>query len=217
MTYLTWGEIKRQIQNKHGIEGDKDYPEQELIDIANKAINKVEAHIIKLQQDYFLTVHSINVLGGQLEYDLPNDIYAYKIRRVFLPKGQPVYRAVNLNDMMDESKFRYQILNHSDGQRKLTLNKSIGDTTLKIYYTRNANKLTLLGGDGQIVDIMEYADAVMDRMSYMIEFKDKSPTVQLALNDYNESISDLTNSLAMSVNDENTEMEANTEFMDDHI
>jgi hypothetical protein len=83
MSYLTWGEIRNEVQKEYGIEGDPDYDEQELINMANRAINRVESRVIQLQQDYFLTVAEIDVTENVLEYDLPDDIYGQKIRRIF--------------------------------------------------------------------------------------------------------------------------------------
>lgn len=231
MEYLTWGDIKAEVQKDLGIEGDPDYDEQELINICNRGINRVESRVLQLQQDYFLTKLSpnISVTAGVVEYDLPSDIYANKIRRIFWEQDgynrKRLYRAINIDDMEEmrdfdsydyKKKLRYMILNSASGGRKITLSYSDADAELIIYYTRNANRFTVTGGDDQECDIPEFADAVIAYMKYQIEFKDKSPTLSAAKQDYVEIMQELTSSLGQAVNDEDMMIEPDTEIWDDH-
>lgn len=230
MAYLTWGDIKAEVQKDLGIEGDPDYDEQELVNICNRGINRVESRVIQLQQDYFLTKASpIAVTAGVLEYDLPDDIYANKIRRIFWEENgynrKRLYRATNIDDMEEmqggdsydyTKKLRYMILNSNSGGRKITLSYSNSDANITIYYTRNANRFTVTGGESQICDIPEFVDAVVAYMKYQIEFKDKSPTLSAAKQDYIEIMQELTHSLGQAVNDEDMMIEPDTEIWDDH-
>ena len=221
MQNLTWKEIRAIIQRKHGIEADDSFTEPELIEICNEGINKVESRIINLQADYFLTFDTIDVVAGQTQYDLPSDIYASKIRRMFYqPDGhteRKLYRAKNLDNMVDKYKMKYIVLNSATG-RKITLNNTPEkDGVITIYYTRNANRFTEAGGENQVCDIPEYIDAVIAWMSYRIEWKDKSPTTQLTLAEYNNIINELTETLAVAYNDEDHSIEPDLDFHNDHI
>lgn len=230
MDFLTWGDIKAEVQKDHGIEGDPDYDEQELINLCNRAINRVESRVIQLQQDYFLVrANPIPVTSGVTEYDIPSDIYGNKIRRVFWNQEgynrKRLYRATNIDDMEEmrdyssydyKKKLRYMILNDAVNGRKITLSYSDSDANLIIYYTRNANRFTVTGGNGQICDIPEFADAVIAHMKYSIEKKDKSPTTVASKQDYIEIMEELTSSLGQAVNDEDTTIEPDSEIWEDH-
>jgi hypothetical protein len=231
MEFLTWGDIKSEVQKDHNIEGDPEYDEQELINMCNRAINRVEARIIGLQQDYFLTkAPVINVPAGDLEVAIPSDIYANKIRRVFWKTAsynkKRLYRATNIDDMEQEyantgsyeefKKLRYMILNDGTAGRRIVLSYSRDASEITIYYTRNANRFTLAGGDSQICDIPEYADGVIAYMKYLVEMKDKSPTVGATKQDYIDIMKELTDGLAQAVNDEDMMIEPDTEIFDDH-
>lgn len=229
MQYLTWGQIKTEVQKEYGIEGDPDYDETELVNMANRAINRVESRILQLQQDYFLDKTTIPVVNGTLEYNLPDDIYAYKIRRVFWEEAgfstRRLYRATNIDDMEDrqnfgyyayDKKLRYMILNDAINGPKITLSYSNADATLIVYYTRNAARFTDTDGDAQVCDIPEFADAVIAYMGYLVEMKDKSPTVGAKKQDYIDIITELTSSLGQAVNDEDMMIEPDTEIYDDH-
>lgn len=231
MTLLTWKEIKEKIQRKHGIETDESYDEFELIDIANEAINMVESEVITLQQDYFLTRATIQLIEGESEYDLPADIFANKIRRIFYKEPDRVKyklkRAKDLDDINSEvgqydynylKERKYIIINLGPNQRKILLShapKASGE--MELYYTRNSNRFTVAGGDSQVCDIPEFADAVMAWMSYLIEFKDKSPTTTLAKEDYNIIINNLRRTLTKAVADEDNSIDPDTEFYDNHV
>ena len=230
MDLLTWGDIKQDIQETHGIETDASYTEQELINMYNKAQTIIESEVIKLQQDYFLAKTSFAVTKGITTYDLPSDIYGYKIRRTWWEESglnkQKLWRATNLDDMEREltyyqtnynKKLRYIILNPSAGNAQLELSYSENDATIIMYYTRNPIKFTVNNGDSQVCDIPEFADAIKAHMSYQIEWKDKSPTLEHTKQDFKEMLSYLTNSLAVSVNDEDTMIEPDTELFDEHV
>jgi hypothetical protein len=231
MEFLTWGEIKAEVQKDHGIEGDPDYDEQELINLCNRAINRVESRVLQLQQDYFLVkADPLAVTAGQVEYDLPSDIYANKIRRIFWDEPnynrRRLWRATNIDDMEETNKYgntydydkklRYMIFNSSSGGRKITLSYSAVDANLIIYYTRNANRFNAVDGDAQVCDIPEFVDAVIAHMKYSIEKKDKSPTTAVSKQDYIEIMTELTSSLGVAVNDEDQTIEPDAQIWEDH-
>ena len=230
MQYLTWGEIKAEVQKDHGIEGDPEYDEQELVNLCNRAINRVESRVIQLQQDYFLSRTDIAVISGTTEYTLPSDIYANKVRRIFWKEDgynpRRLWRATDIDDMERTSgydsydhtkKLRYMIINNSLTGPAITLSYSTIDATLAVYYTRNANRFNAQDGDGQICDIPEFADAVIAYMKYLVELKDKSPTVGATKQDYVDIMTELTSSLAQAVNDEDMTIQPDMEIYDDHI
>jgi hypothetical protein len=230
MEFLTWGDIKAEVQKDKGIEGDPDYDEQELVNMCNRGINRVEARILQLQQDYFITkADPIVITKDVLEYDLPSDIYSNKIRRIFWKQDgynrKRLWRATDIDEMEEQAdygtnlysrKLRYMILNSAASGRKLTLNYVDSDAELIVYYTRNSNSFTATGGDAQICDIPEYADAVVAYMKYVVDLKDKSPTTGASKQDYLEIMDELTSSLAVAVNDEDNEVELDTTIWDDH-
>lgn len=233
MEYLTWGQIKAEVQKDHGIEGDPDYDEQELINLANRSINIVEARLMSLQQDYFISTAEVPVTNGVTEYDLPSDIYASKIRRVFWDQEgynvKRLYRATNIDEMEVQNnyygyytteykrKLRYMIINTSPTNRKIRLSYSDSDATLKVYYTRNANRFTVTGGDTQVCDIPEFSDAVIAYMKYLIELKDKSPTTESTKRDFDEIMQLMVTNMSTAVNDEDTMINPDTEIYDDHV
>jgi hypothetical protein len=215
MRTWTWGELKSNLQKMHGIETDQSYDEQELLDMANKAINKVESKIINLNQDYFLENEELAVVAGQASYDLPESIYASKLRRLFQTKGtttKKLFRIKDLDATISNNSTQYLILNSATGRKIKLFPTPSEDSTIEIYFTRNARELTLSGGDSQLCDIPEYAHAVLAYMSYLVEFKDKSPTTPLAKQDYMEQIQEMTETLATGIDDEDNSIEPDAEF-----
>jgi hypothetical protein len=215
MKLWTWGELKGLVKRQHGIEIDTDYDEPELIEIANRAINKVESKIILLSQDYFITSESMAITSGQSQYDLPDDIYAKKIRLVQVEKDNKTMtlkRIRNLEEVSKKTGLKYLITNSPTG-RKMSLFPTPEDNyQMNIWYTRNANRLEENLGDSQIIDIPEYIDAVIAYMAYLIEKKDKSPTTAIAKQDYMEIEKDMIAALAQGVDDEDTEIEPDMDF-----
>jgi hypothetical protein len=179
MKLWTYGELKQKIELELDLQ-DEDFVEpDELIGYVNKAISFAESAILKIDEDYFLSVMHLPLVSGQAEYDYPFDIYAYKVRGIEYSAGSTIYpvnrfRRMNKFDSVQMANFNpgnlyysYTTINKSpDGRAKLVLIPASKMTAqlsyppelnqssapMKLFYIRHANRVPLLG---QIVPVYE--------------------------------------------------------------
>jgi len=220
MKKWTWGEIKSFIKSKHDLENEE-IDEPELIQMCNSGINLVEAKVVSLQQDYFLAHKSITIDTNESEYELPDEIYATKIRRINATINNKYYHTVKqLRDLSDipsikGGNFKYKIFSSSTGRKMKLFPTPVQSGKLDIYYTRNANRIELNGGDSQICDIPEFIDTVLLYMTMKVYEKDMSPMLQFAREEFRESKDLLTQTLSKGINDEDNEILPDLEFYED--
>jgi hypothetical protein len=87
--YYTWGEIWQTFQDSEvDLELEDFVDKDEAREWANEAIDEIEAEILTLYEDYFLTLEELDFNVGQDEVPLPENIYAMKIRAIWYKGGQ---------------------------------------------------------------------------------------------------------------------------------
>lgn len=86
--YYTWGEIWQTFQDSEvDLELEDFVDKDEAREWANEAIDEIEAEILTLYEDYFLTLQELDFNAGQDEVALPSNIYAMKIRSLWYKGG----------------------------------------------------------------------------------------------------------------------------------
>lgn len=175
MRSWTLNEIRTKIEKDLDLEGEDFIQSEELIGYINEAIDEAEADIHTTYEDYFLTRAYLPVVSGTNSYDLPENIYAQKIRNIMFRDQADIYEIKRLRpeDMfyqieLDEqyagsnSAYRYYLMNDSAaGGVKLKFSPPMLDTgtqLVRISYLRNANRLEL---DADICDIPEFISFVI--------------------------------------------------------
>jgi hypothetical protein len=140
----------------------------EMIGYFNDGLADAESELQSLNQDYFLTKYYLPLVSGTQRYDLPDNIYANKIRGLFFQSGNINYpvnqirRANKFEKMMmtdqyaPNADYSYVLVNDGAGQAKLELHPTSRDTAIyppqdgastpiTMWYIRNCARVPLVG------------------------------------------------------------------------
>jgi hypothetical protein len=163
----TLDDLKNRVKQELDTEDEDFISEAELLGYIRRAVNSAENIVLTLYEDYFLAKpHTITLVSGQSEYDLPATIYAQKIRKLIYDQGSTstrylVRKIKRLEDTATIEPFddyRYLLTNDPTGV-KLTIYptpQSSGET-LRLWFLRNAKELSV-GTD--VIDIPEAYDYI---------------------------------------------------------
>lgn len=193
MKYWTYSEIRTKVRADLGIEQETFVTPDELLGYVNEAIDMIESEIHTLYEDYFLTRKSYTITTGLVEYSLPENIYAMKIRSIIFRDGTDVYtikRYKNRIDMFEQLEYQnfveddvyqYIIFNDADAAgpmiQLVPSPKVTADSAMKVYYIRNAARME---NDASICDIPEFTNVVVQYAKMMCYEKESDPRYDLA-------------------------------------
>lgn len=124
MRVWTYEEVRRKVERDLDIEEELFIVPEELKGYCNEAIEEAEALILKINEDYFLTMAPVRLVAGRGVYSLPPDIYGAKIRSVHYQNGPLYYEVPRLRD--------HRKFNDLD-----LFNSSASAPTEYFYYLRN--------------------------------------------------------------------------------
>lgn len=191
----------------------------EFKEYMNDAIDQAEQSIHALYEDYFLARATLTFTQGQEELDLPEGIYAHKIRRFLYRNGTERY---TISRMRDWKKFEEYELNDgfNDGalHQYFLLNNTVPKILIvpaptvtgnfgKIWYIRQANRII---NDTDLCDIPESNKFIMAYLRLKIMEKDRDPLLSKAAADLAEERKFLEDTLASMVPDTDNTIEADT-------
>lgn len=194
MRYPTYGELKERVEKELEIQDETFVSPTELLSYFNQAIDDAEQTIHTLYEDYFLTSENLALVIGQSEYDLPEDIYANKIRSVIYTKGTTSYEIERIRDMRKFKEIAIeQISPSTDGYRYILKNPSGADgiklvlypasretdsAAVTVWYLRNATRAET---DSSVCDIPEFSSYVVQFVKVMVMTKEMHPGLPLAI------------------------------------
>jgi hypothetical protein len=196
MRFWTWSEIRTKIEQECDLEDEDFVRRDELLAYANEAIDEAEAEIHTLYEDYFLKYRDLAVVANDEFFSLTTlvpDIYADKIRRLIFTQtgGTTTYTVTRLKDWKKfEEKaasdaqsttdlYQYFILNQTAGNPQIMLvPKAHESGTLRVWYLRNANRLTV---DADLCDIPEFVNFIFAHMKVKVYGKEGHPGYSDAL------------------------------------
>lgn len=224
--YWTLAEIKDKVKKDLDIEAEVFVRPEELVSYINEAIDEAEAEIHALYEDYFLNSATITLVSGQEEYDLPDDIYAHKIRRAIYNNGGSVY---TINRIRDWHKFEVKALSDnfatSDLYQFFIKNPTAGSPKfliiptaresgafVQLWYLRNANRLS---DDADICDIPEFINYIFRKVMVLVYAKEGHPMLAAAGADLNMERTRMLGVLAAMVPDAENEIELDTSFYEE--
>jgi hypothetical protein len=174
MELLTLSAIRSKIQVELALEDEDFVEDSELNSYINEGIDEAEAEIHAIYEDYFLNKSTLTLVNAQEEYDLPEDIYAFKIRAMIYKNGNRVYPirrlrnwnkfedyAINAINPSSQEEYEYLILNATAGNQKIVLSPPAQESGayVTLWYIRNAMKLV---DDDDVCDIPEFVDFVIE-------------------------------------------------------
>ena len=171
MQYPSFSDIRTKVERELDLEAEEFIQPLEFQSYVNDAIDEAEAEIHKLGLDdmYFLSKANIALTTGEDEYALPSNIYANKIVRLVYANGSTIYTIFRLRGHMRFEQieqinqygtatdfYRFMVTNDSTtaGPRLVIFPaaKETSTTNVKIWYIRNANRMT---ADTDLCDIPE--------------------------------------------------------------
>lgn len=219
-TFWTYAMIKAKVEQDLALEDEVFIEPDEMLGYVNEAIDEAEAEIHSLYEDYFLKRAPLTLVNGQEEYDLPEDIYANKIRRLIYKNGSDVYKITRLRDWKkfenyaiesvnnSSTIYAYFIINQNPGESKILLTPpaKVDGAYVTIWYIRNANRLV---DDDDICDIPEFINFVLQYTKVRCYEKEAGhPNMQKAMQDLEQQRLQMTGTLAQMVPDGDNEIEA---------
>lgn len=167
--------IKAKVQKDLNLEDEIFIEGDEFLGYVNEGIREAEAeiHKLSLEDDYFLTRETITLAQGTAEYDMPDNIYASKIRAMIFNDGvtrYPIHRLrgtkafmnfTDLNATSSSDYLSYLIFNDTAaGGDKISFAPvpTVSGAYITMFYIRNANQLV---ADSDICDIPEFINFVL--------------------------------------------------------
>ena len=231
--FWTWAELRDEVMAEFDLEEETFIDEPELLQYANEAIDRAEQEVMGLYEDYFLTNSVLTLVSGTREYSLTTvapDIYAHKIRRMIYENGSQVYKIARIQDW---KKFERMALNSVNNSASLLdyflVNKVPGHPAINfvptpresgafvtIWYIRQANRLE---APGDILDIPEARNYVVEYMKMKCDKKEKRSHGQVPSGDYPEVLNEMTKlhgTLAAMVPDAENLIEADYSHYEEH-
>lgn len=226
MRFWTYKEIKEKVLRDLDMEGETFVTPAELLGYANEAIDEVERQIHTLYEDYFVARSTIDLVAGQEEYSIPDNIYGLKIRQIIFRQGNEIW---NLHRLKNWHKFSiyeqekanttatknygYFILNQSAGNPKIIITPTPNQIgTLQIWYIRNASELV---NDSSVCDIPEAVNYVMAFMKMRCMEKEFHPNLQKAITDVEQQKADTLMTLNEMYADNSNEIEPDFRLYND--
>jgi hypothetical protein len=228
MRYWTLDEVRQKIESDLDLLEEPDIlSPNELVGYLNDAIDTVEQHFIKLG-DYFLaTTDRIELIEDQAEYDLPEDIYATKIRQILCDDDYVVrqlkdIKKIPLAEDNSGSEYTYMLINNNiSGSRPrirlFPVPKKGDGEYIQVYYTRNATRILSEDDGSQLVDVPEAMLFILCYIKMRIYEKEKNMAMYQS---YKEELAEhkqnLMDALAARIDDEDNVIEPDTSLFDEH-
>lgn len=219
--YNTWETVKATILRETDCEDEDFVTATELMEYANEAIDEIEKKIHDIGEDYFLQRSTLTLVNGTEEYSLPSDIYAHKIREIIYRNGSIVYPMKRIRDWKKFEEYEaqkataggtieyaYFLLHGTAGSPKILLTPTPTESGAypRIWYLRNANKIT---STADTIDIPEVLNYIKAYVKMKILWKERSPAYQTAKDDSDAKLESTLESLATKVPDGDNEVEPN--------
>jgi hypothetical protein len=220
MRYWTLGELRTKIEQELDLQGEVFIEQDEMTGYINDAIDAAESQIHTLYEDYFLTLDTITLVSGTSQYNLPEDIYASKIRKIVYRNGAEVYvikrlrdRNKILNYSLDRATnsvspyYEYFLINQTPGEQKILFTPAVNESGayVEVWHIRNANQLV---AESDKCDIPEFARFVMQYVKVRCYDKEGHPHLPVAQAELDTLLQDMVSTLAGMVVDDDNEIEA---------
>lgn len=224
--YWTLGQIRKKVQADLDIQGETFIRSDEFDAYVNEAIDEAEAEIHALYEDYFLDRDKISLVADQEEYDLPDNIYAHKIRRITYNNQSSTYTVHRVQDWKKFEKYeisnnyetsdlyQYFIMNETAGTPKILLLPPARETGdfLTIWYLRQANRLV---NEEDICDIPDFVNFVFQYVKFRVYEKEGHPNLGIATQALEQQRRLMQGTLATMVPDAENKIEEDFSFYEE--
>lgn len=232
MQYRTYKDLRDEVLQETDTEAEEFIQPSEVLTYFNDAIREALSHIQKLglEDDYFQKSVKLSLAVGQTELDLPNDIYAAKIRGIIYSteskiyeikrlKGKDKFRTIQylLQPQMSNTPYRYDLENSSPTTGfKIKLYPISYETLtdcITLNYVRTVERIT---GDTSLVDIPEFYSFIKAFVKMKILMKENDAKADDAKAEYEKEKQLMLETLAEMTPDYDNEITGDTFIYDDH-
>lgn len=185
--YWTLAQIRAKIKNDLDLQAEDFVQPGELVDYINEAIDECEAEIHSTYEDYFFTRKKLDIVSGTESYELPDNIYAHKIRAMVWVRDGEIYKIKRIQPWklaeeyaiakeydVSTNVFRYFVENPSAGAPVATFvpTPDVSGQYAQIWYLRQANRLE---ADTDVCDIPEFINFIFQYVKVRIYEKEGHP------------------------------------------
>lgn len=207
----TWSDLKTKLEDDLDMHSWDFVSEDEALGYANEALREAVHELQKLgaQDDYYATSTTIPLVVGQKEYDLPSDIFATKIRHIQFESSADQYPLKRIKSYRDlhyvdaTDRYRYLILNGSEGFKIEIYPTPQAEGTLYVYYLRNAKELE---DETTVLDIPQAKNFLLQHVKCRIYEKEGNPNLSLAKGDLEREREIMISTLVTMIPDGDYEM-----------
>jgi len=233
MELKTFGDIKTELLKEMDLEDEEFISDQEFKNFYNEAVDQVEAEIHKAscEDDYFLNQVSLSLVSGTSDYELPDDIYANKIRGITYSNGSKIYtvRRVRGKRVFEDIAFTQQYASNTEDYRYLIMNAASlsqnnvrmrffptpyeSGAFLSVWYIRNMNKYT---DDTDLCDLPEFYHYLNFYVKVKIMEKEINPLLDTAKANLQELKQRMVDTLQTMVEDADSEIVMDSDFYKEH-
>jgi hypothetical protein len=155
MKFYTKREIEQKVKRELDLEADDFISPEEMTAYTQEAVDMAEGAIMNLNEDFYLTRGDWTPITDEIE--MPEDMYATKIRRFEIRKGDEIYKIdknYHLRDRTNSYAVCYNLYNKSGGVPIAEIQGIHECDEYRIHYIRNAGKPAL---DNDKIDVPECA------------------------------------------------------------
>jgi len=202
---------------------DTMYSVDEVNRYINKGIQKAEALIHNIYEDYFLASEYFNIVSGTASYSLPSDMYVNKIRSIQFDDGSNQYivrkhkHLDKLINVIDGDFHKYLITNITGTGTKIKFTPDPNFTsasTILAYYIRQAAQLV---NDTDVIDIPEFEDfVVLYARRECLKKQIGNPMLIDCKAEFKQEGKDMVDTLSTMIPDEDYTLEIDTSFYEDY-
>lgn len=232
MNLFTYGDIKTKLQNDLDCE-DLDFVngDEELVGYVNEAIRDAEAiiHTLGLDSRYFLRQGTLTLVPSTSDYELPSDIFATKICKLFYINGTTKYEIFRVRDFkrlpffQPSDDYEYILLNvpiapgEPNGMRiRLFPTPEEAGDLIQTWYIRKMLTLSTDAADtDNVCEVPECVNFIFQHVKRRVYEKMGNPNLSLAESDLQRQTELMKATLQEMVPDENTEAQQDFSFYTD--
>ena len=230
MIYPKFSDMRQVVMDDLDLNEEVFIQPSSFINYYNEAVSFVEPQIHTLYEDYFKSLAERDTVVGQKTIDLPSNVYANKIRKIywFGTEREDRYEIVRFRDLRSimfaepNDRYRYDLVNKGVTNdiplgTQMQVYPPFRDATnyqpLKIYYLRSANRYL---NETSVCDIPEFSDVINQYVRYRCRKKEGHPLTDMEKADLSMMIATMIETLKQRVPDENDEILKDMSFYDDY-
>lgn len=184
-TVWTFQALSDKVRDDLDMQDELIVTQNEMFGYANAAVEEAQAEIMAIYEDYYLTKYDIPLVAGTAEYELPDGIYAEKIRGLVYVNGNVIYDVKRFRGSRKFSDIAQaqQFTNSADDYRYFLENPSVDDgyrvnlvpasretgSSIRLWYIREAARFV---DESDVLDIPQFSQFIIEFMKGMCKAKE---------------------------------------------